>query len=409
MKHQIRGLRNFLLGLVVLAAIGPVGPLPASGRTAQAAPQAAPAQQGGPSCQWPSWSCSGVNYGSTPPAWAPRITYITDYQSVLSCVNNITVSQALPGSGNVALDCPGWPQPVTIRECPTNEVIRMPYPRALVTVPVTFTLQDALLPKLQTAVAGPPARNATMPRTNYGVLLVHGAAGLVYLSVRGTRLQSNTNWFGQQVISPTWTFQDRSWHTSSAYPPVQRHISATYQYATSSYGLPEKGRGYDYVQKLPSNNYDLPAYPVQLATPCKYEYQVIVQKSWPFWTYTNPARTAGVWNEQWVNITSAWQGINMRDHGYPNTYEWWNVVRSGGVFKNVQYWDQPEPSQIWIPVLEVQSVLRSEQCATAANCPQASAASITAPTGGPGGTNGGSLTYGGTNGGGGSIINPPTP
>jgi hypothetical protein len=336
------------------------------------------------------------------------MVYITDYRTVLNCLGDITVSQSLPGSGTVELDCPGWPEPTTIRECPTNQVIRMPYPRALVTVPVTFTLIDDFEPILQTAVAGPPARNATMPKTPNGVLLRHGAAGLVTLSVRGTRLQGGTNWFGQTVVSPTWTFQDRSWHSTTAFPSVQKGISTTYQYATSSFGLPDKGRGFDFVNKVPANNYDLPAYPVQLATPCKYEYQLTVQKSWPFWTFSNPARTAGQWNTQWVDIKTAWQNINMLDHGYPNTYEWWNVVRSGGRFKNVEYWDQPDPSQIWIPVLEVQSVLRSEQCAQSgnANCPPAEPESLTAPSGG---TGSGSLTNGGGGGGGGggSIINPP--
>ena len=258
-----------------------------------------------------------------------------------------------------------------------------------------------------------------MAKSN-GVILFHGAAGIVSLRVRGTRLDANTNWFGQRVISPTWTFQDRTWNTASAYPAIQRNISATYQYEASSYGLPDKGRGYDLVAKAPANNYDLPAYPVQMATPCKFEYQLMVQKHWPYWTFNNPpildgngkrTNNDGRWNTQWVNVTTAWTNINMRDHGYPNTYEWWDVVRSGGRFKGIEYWDQPEPSKIWVPVLEVQSVLRSEDCAVGggANCPKAGADSITPPSGGPGGSGNtgiGSLTGGG---GGGTIINPPSP
>ena len=404
MKHQFRGLRNLLLGLALLASVAPA---PVSGHMTQPAPPA----QTGAACEWPAWSCTGVDYGSTPPSWAPSMTYITDYQSVLDCVNNITVSKELPGSGKVKLNCPGWPEPQTIRECPVNEVLREPYPRALVTVPITFTLIDNLVPKLNFATAPAPAKNSTYPKTSYGVMLRHGAAGTVTIAVRGTRLEANTQWLGQKVISPTWTFQDRPWRTATEYPSNQYNVTSTYQYAASSYGLPEKGRAFDNVLKLPSaTDYDLPAYPVQLATPCKYEYRLIVQKSWPYWTFSNPARTAGQWNTQWVNVTTAWLPINLKNYAYPNTYEWWNLVRSGGRYKTIEYWDQPDPSQIWIPVLEVQSVLRSQQCAVGGgvNCPKAETDSITSPTGGVGGTTVGSLTGGG-GGGGGSIITPPPP
>jgi hypothetical protein len=419
MKHQFRGFRIFLLGLAVLAAVGPA---PVSGRTTQPAPQQTqPAQGGGPMCDWPSWSCSGVNYGSTPPANAPKITYIGDYQSVLSCLNDISVSQALPGSGKVKLNCPNWPElePEVNRACPTNEVLREPYPRALVTVPITFTLIATTTPILNFANAGPPSKNDAMPKSN-GVMLVHGAAGIVSIKVRGTRLDANTTWFNQLVISPTWTFQDRNWVDNPKYKLIQRNISATYQYEASSYGLLEKGRGYDVSIQLPANNYDLPAYPVQMATPCKFEYQLVVQKHWPYWTFNAPpildangkrTNNAGKWNTQWVNVTTAWTGINMKSYGYPNTYEWWDVVRSGGKLRGIVYWDQPEPSKIWVPVLEIQTVLRSLECGTGgkANCPPAEPESITPPSGGPGGvgsTGTGSLTSGG---GGGSIINPPPP
>ena len=161
MKHQFRGFRIFLLGLAVLAAVGSA---PVSGRTTQPAPQQTPpAQGGGPSCAWPSWSCTGVNYGSTPPGNAPKITYIGDYQSVLSCLNNISVSQSLPGSGKVKLNCPAWPEmePATDRACPINEVLREPYPRALVTAPITFTLITLTLPINNFANAGPPSKNTS--------------------------------------------------------------------------------------------------------------------------------------------------------------------------------------------------------------------------------------------------------
>ena len=407
MKHQFCGLRNILLGLAMLASVAPGS---VSGRTTQLAPLA----QAGAACEWPAWSCTDVNYGSTPPSWAAKMTYITDYQSVLDCVNNITVSKDLPGSGKVKLNCPGWPQPETIRECPVNEVLRQPYPRALVTLPITFTLKDNLVPKLNSAIASLPNKNSAKylaATDSNGVMILHGAAGSVTLAVRGTRLVGNTQWLGQKVISPTWTFQDRPWRTATEYPSNQYNITSTYQYAASSYGLPEKGRAFDHVLGLPSpSDYDLPAYPVQLATPCKYEYQLIVQKHWPYWTFSNPARTAGQWNTQWVNVTTAWLPINMKNYAYPNTYEWWNLARSGGKFKTVEYWDQPDPSQIWVPVLEVQSVLRSQQCAVggSVNCPKAEPGSITSPTGGAGGTTVGSLTGGG-GGGGGSIIDPPPP
>jgi hypothetical protein len=56
--------------------------------------------------------------------------------------------------------------------------------------------------------------------------------------------------------------------------------------------------------------------------------------------------------------------------GRSNSYEVRTHTVSGGTFKGVEYWDQP--AGIWVPVLEIQSVLR-EECVARGTCAPPSA------------------------------------
>jgi hypothetical protein len=151
--------------------------------------------------------------------------------------------------------------------------------------------------------------------------------------------------------------------------------------------LPEKGRALTISSGTLGDVYNLPAYFVKQETPCKYEVQVTVQKSYPYWKYTNPDQTAGEWREQWVDVVSPWRNVDMRDYGYPQPYEMWPKVRSGGIFRGVLLWE-PTPRNIWVPVLEMQSTLRSTDCGVSGNCPPTPGDALT--TEGTGAT---SVTY----------------
>jgi len=209
------------------------------------------------------------------------------------------------------------------------------------------------------------------------------------------------SWFGQSVPKPQWTFSDRDWNTAtSRYPQQQEGGTATYAYQTSSAGLTtEFGRSFDAANKAPSDTYNLPAYGVSIKSFCGHEWKVTITmaaRTWnreqgavcyqtnvyPDGTTFEPEGTSntgcdagwvvrGTWSYGWQDFSTDWAGIDLRQIGRTTSYDLRTRTISGGAWQEVVYWDQP--SGIWVPVIEVQSVLRSE-CVANGTCAPPTAA-----------------------------------
>lgn len=300
-----------------------------------------------PSCAWPSWVCSNVNYGDAPPPTAPHIQYVNDYQNVLSCFTGNRLDVNTTPGGTVRFVCPSWPEPIVTRGCPTNEVIRVPYPRALVSLPVTLSLNVDSSWVVSSSTLGPSTQLNSYPKDAHGTPLVHGAVGYVTLSVRGRRMTVAENWFGDFGPQPRWTIHERAINGGVQ---TRTGMSMTHTFQTSSFGLPANGRAFDLALGLPAVAHNLPAYRIQTETPCVYETRITVEKAWPYYSASQNR-----WMPQYVAVSSAWSKMNLRVHGAPQSYEWWNATRTGGTYDSVQYWDN-FTGETWVPVIEAQTV-----------------------------------------------------
>jgi hypothetical protein len=281
--------------------------------------------------------------------------------------------------------------------CPVNEVKRSPYPRALVNVPANFTLD----PVDYTSIAGTssnPQSPANLAQfvdaqgnpTELGYQL--GVWMDLVLTMRSIRFNGGESWFGQIVPKPQWTFADRTWNTSAPQPTHQEGTQATFVYQTSSAGLDTtQGRAFDMVNKVPADTYNLPAYNVTLQTFCGHEWKMsyrVAVRSWHATgacapslilpdgtTYAPPGFSSegcsaglvapGTFVYAWQMVNTDWTGIDLRQKGDPTSYAVRTKARPGGIFNNLDYWDNS--TSIWVPVIEVQSVLRDE-CVAAGTC-----------------------------------------
>jgi hypothetical protein len=73
----------------------------------------------------------------------------------------------------------------------------------------------------------------------------------------------------------------------------------------------------------------------------------------------------GNWQYGWATVQTPWAGVNMTQMGYPVPYDVRSRTRSAGMFRGQMYIDSPDG--VWVPVVEVQSVLRDE-CVAAGTC-----------------------------------------
>ncbi|HEY3289360.1 MAG TPA: hypothetical protein VGK87_04455 [Anaerolineae bacterium] len=320
-----------------------------------------------------------------------------DTYTNLPCVPKLT-------SAGIVLDCKPnsgvqtWNLKAQVDTmCPVNQVIRAPYPRSVVNVATNFVLQPATFDVADGNVSAPqsPANLADFLDPNGNPTKEGYTAGVwkdLQLYMRSQRFAGGENWFGQIVPKPQWIFSDRDWNSSSQYPRQQEGNQASYVYRTSSAGLSSLyGREYDPAGKAPGDLYDLPAYGVTMKTFCGHQWKVSITMAARTWhpsgacyqTGLNPDGTTitppgtsgdgcaagwaapGTYTYGWQDFTTDWAGIDMTQVGKSTTYDLRTRTMSGGAWQGNVYWDQP--SGIWVPVLEVQSVLRSA-CVANGSC-----------------------------------------
>jgi hypothetical protein len=212
--------------------------------------------------------------------------------------------------------------------------------------------------------------------------------------MRTRRFTGGEPWFNDVAPGPEWTFQDRSWNTASGVhsPTLQLGTEASFLYKTSSAGLTQNGRAFDTGRMEVLDSYNLPAYGVDIETSCGHQwtctYEQAAKGNWvqtgacyqteilPDGTTFEPAGTShqgcpdgyvapGYWTYYWKTVTQDWAGIDMTKMGRTASYDTQTDAQSGGTYNNTDYWDSP--AGIWVPVIEVQSVLRSK-CVSSGEC-----------------------------------------
>jgi len=320
-----------------------------------------------------------------------------DEYSFLPCVPRLTTN-------GIVLDCKASDQLQTWNvhaevntSCPVNQVIRAPYPRSLVNVPTNFILEPAGYNNIDGYASEPqsPANWTSFIDANGNPTKLGYDASLwkdLRLIMRSQRFNGGETWFGQTVPKPQWTFADRDWNTTPPYPKQQEGGTATYTYQTSSAGLPtEFGRSFDAVNKVPGDTYTLPAYGVTVKSYCGHEWKVTITMAARTWhpsgacyeTFINPDGTThepegtsssncdagwvspGDWSYGWQDFSTDFAGIDLTQIGRTTSYDLRTRTISGGAWDGVVSWDQPQ--SVWVPVIEVQSVLRKE-CVAAGTC-----------------------------------------
>ena len=170
--------------------------------------------------------------------------------------------------------------------CLNNTILRNPYPRTLVNVPTNFTLllddQYRYGPSKVgnwTAPASPANIHSSDLQNTDGTPKYEGLYENMKIGLRARRLEAGEPWFNFKAITPTWTFNagtngERVWNSNKAEMLVQKHVTATFTFQTSSAGLATGGREFDSNSKTIANSYNLPAYQVQLETSCGFEWSM---------------------------------------------------------------------------------------------------------------------------------------
>jgi hypothetical protein len=286
--------------------------------------------------------------------------------------------------------------------CPVNKVNRSPYPRSLVNVETNFILDPPENISIVNTAPQSPANLSSFVDENGDPTKAGYKAGVwknLVLTMRSRRFNGGENWFGQIIPPPQWTFDDRTWNINKGrYPARQAGTETTYVYQTTSAGLNTVfGRGFDIVNKKPSDNYNLAAYGVSVETYCGHEWKESAMVADRTWNPTGPCYetrilpngktleyggtsnegcepgfvSPGDWTYSWVQVETPWAGVDMRQKGDPVSYDVRSFTRSGGFFKNritgVEEAYTDEPAGVWVPVVEVQSVLRDE-CVANGTC-----------------------------------------
>jgi len=315
--------------------------------------------------------------------------------------------------GNISL--------TTSASCPNNVVLRDPYPRALVNVPVNFALQLDEQYRYGPNKAGnwtpqSSPQNIDSPELAEadGSPKYEGLYREMKIGLRTRRLDAGEPWFGFKAITPTWTFNngvngERVWNSNKADDLVQKNVTSTFRFQTSSAGLATGGREFDSNSKTIGNGYSLPAYQVQLETACGLEWAMTWKASVkdsivkdppdaPCFapTAANPAPAVaatvgcpdgqvatGKWKYKWeeknstdcgdgVTALEGWCGLDMQYYKMqPLPYQIRKQTTEGGVFKGSTYWS-PNGAGIRVPVVEVQTVMR-EACVANGTCSPPSA------------------------------------
>jgi hypothetical protein len=281
--------------------------------------------------------------------------------------------------------------------CPVNNVLRSPYPRSMVNMTTTFDLQspDATsLAGVSTGLLAPDNLSSFVDEQGNPTQAGYkaGVWKNLRLFLRSRRFTGGESWFGQTVPKPQWTFLDRGWNVNGPFSQQQEGTQARYVYLTSSAGLTTTlGRAFDVANKVPLNTYNLAAYGVTIRSYCGHEWMVTYQIAGRVWqpsgacyqttlypdgTTEEPEGTSnegcdpgyvspGAWSYEWVDKTTTWAGVDMTGIGKSTTYDSRTKSMSGGTSGGEVYWD--DQTGIWVPVVEVQSVLRDE-CVADGTC-----------------------------------------
>ncbi len=292
------------------------------------------------------------------------------------CTPTFTGAGIALNCSNFQIDGFTWNELMTAQSfCPLNTVERAPYPRAAVAIPFTMTLLSEGFGYADAGRTQPhgEAGSWSPEVTPFGVENDQGeptGAGLVghlRLGVRTQRLVPGTQWV-RRVPQFGWRFNDGGRVINDAGGTV------TYQFEASSFGQPAQGRRFDFAAKQPADAYDLPAYPVTVASTCglSWALEYRIGESYQVPTTINRAdgtvidtfETKYRWSEV-KKLGEAWNALDLAGPEYGLGTPWLPVSgpalsRSGGVFNGEVYRDAVPG--VWIPVTEAQSVLRSEDC-----------------------------------------------
>ena len=308
------------------------------------------------------------------------------------------------GGGGFIFNCDSaipliWNQSASVQStCPVNEVERKPYPRGLVTVNNQLALQPREWGPAGSGGSWTVQLNPTNLLDYIGLddlPLVEGLIRRVQLGLRSRRLPPNIYWFAVQVPLEEWHFDDRN---SNGGAVTLTGITVTHTYKSSSIGEPEHGRAFDFTRNQPADVYNLPAYEVTLKTFCGHEWQLKWQESVKYWLRAPGAvctvaglntdgtvkpgfardscpsgqAVLGIAAFKWVDRTSSWEGLDLRtlNMGLPFPFAIQTMSQEFGRVNNQIYWSATPSPSIWVPIVEVQSVLRAEDCAEGGSCPQ---------------------------------------
>ena len=158
--------------------------------------------------------------------------------------------------------------------CPVNQTVRAPYPRALVSVPLTVMLrQDEWRP----SEAGEWSAPVSMPGLrrfldSAGNPLVPGIWRDLSLGMRARRLVPGEDWFGARAPLPRW----------SVGGVVVDAASLITRFERASYGGARLGRGFDLSAGRPAERYDLPAVQVAIETACAHWWALRYDMAAPY-------------------------------------------------------------------------------------------------------------------------------
>jgi hypothetical protein len=278
-------------------------------------------------------------------------------------------------------------------ECPTNVVFRNAYPRVLVNRDVQFALE----PQQWSPSAAGNASNEVQTRDLASFVQPDDTptrAGLVRkmkLMLRSERLEKGREWEGDIAAAPKFEFGGVG--SASA---AQGYV-VTYRWTASSAGGPAHGRRYSVERDALTDSYDMPANQVNVQTHCGHWWLMTWEESEGYdesvfgicQTATSPVPVdyttdgcqpgdmrpvAKTTKYRWVNKSSGadWTEINMKsdvEPALPTSYAVQTRTQGVGKFKGAL---QADPvGEMWVPVVEVQSVLRSDACYNdPAQCPE---------------------------------------
>lgn len=272
--------------------------------------------------------------------------------------------------------------------CPLNRVERTPYPRSLVGVPTYFRLQHEVW---GTGGAGGMRGSKEFAVGADGNPL-HMGAWTLDIAIRSQRLPAGVRWADERVVGPEWTFRDGG--GSSGAGGDLAHFTWRY----SSFGQPVLGVGADRRTSLPNPAASLPAWEVIAATSCGHEvswrYRVadtenIIGECRHYDGRPNDmaqvcggvaADGSGWYAEvtqrlRWRTAAGqtdfpSWQTIDLRWFGRGRSYATVRRTQEYGIVRDALYDSGLVRDSLWVPVIEVQSVLRSDAChASSAACP----------------------------------------